>query len=80
MNIQEVISQLTEKFGNSFDISKVTELLKTLDLKNLSLTDIIAKLQTSGLLDNVNLDSVKGGMLDGLKSKAGNILGGILGK
>lgn len=79
MNIQEIIAQLTEKFGNSFDISKVTEVLKTLDLKSLSLTDIIAKLQGSGLLDNVNLDSVKGGMLDSLKSKAGGILGGILG-
>ncbi len=80
MNIQEIISQLTEKFGGSFDISKVTELLKTLDLKNLSFTDVVAKLQASGLLDNVNLDSIKGGMLDGLKSKAGNILGGMLGK
>lgn len=80
MNIQEIIAQLTEKFGSSFDISKVTELLKTLDLKNLSFPDVIAKLQASGLLDNVNLDSVKDGLLDGLKSKAGNILGGILGK
>ncbi len=80
MNIQEIISQLTEKFGGSFDISKVTELLKTLDLKNLSFADVVAKLQASGLLDNVNLDSIKGGMLDGLKSKAGNILGGMLGK
>ncbi len=80
MNIQEIISQLTEKFGGSFDISKVTELLKTLDLKNLSFADVVAKLQASGLLDNVNLDSIKGGMLDGLKSKAGNILGGMFGK
>lgn len=75
MNIQEIISQLTAKFGNSFDIAKVTEVLKTLDLKNLSLTDIIAKLSASGLLKNVN-DSA----LDGLKKKAGSMLGGMFGK
>ncbi len=75
MNIQEIISALTAKFGNSFDIAKVTEVLKTLDLKNLSLTDIIAKLSASGLLKNVN-DSA----LDGLKKKAGSMLGGMFGK
>lgn len=80
MDIQEILKQLTAQFGNSFDINKVTESLKTLDLKNLSLTDIISKLNAQGLLKNVNLDSVKGNVIDELKDKAGSMLGGIFGK
>ena len=80
MDIQEIIKQLTSKFGDSFDISKVTDVLKTLDLKNLSLPDIISKLGAQGLLENVNLDSVKGSVVDELKSQAGGLLGGIFGK
>ena len=80
MDIQEIIKQLTAKFGDSFDISKVTEALKSFDLKNLSLTDIISKLGAQGLLQNVNLDRLKGNVVDELKSKAGGMLGGIFGK
>lgn len=80
MDIQEIIKQLTAKFGDSFDISKVTEVLKTLDLKNLSLSDIISKLGAQGLLENVNLDSVKGNVMDELKNKASGMLGGLFGK
>ncbi|MDE6809114.1 MAG: hypothetical protein K2J42_03380 [Muribaculaceae bacterium] len=80
MDIQDIIKQLTSKFGNNFDISKVTDVLKTLDLKNLSLTDIISKLHADGLLNNVNLDDVKENVVDNLKSKAGSMLGGIFGK
>lgn len=80
MNIQEIISQLTEKFGGSFDVSKVTNLLKSIDLKNLDFSDIVSKLHAEGLLNNVNLDSVKDSMLDNLKNKAGGMLGNIFGK
>ena len=80
MDIQDIIKQLTSKFGNNFDISKVTDVLKTLDLKNLSLTDIISKLHADGLLNNVNLDDVKENVVDNLKNKAGSMLGGIFGK
>lgn len=83
MDIHEILAQLKEKFGDSFDISKVTEHLKGLDLKNLSLTDIISKLHADGLLSNLgnmDLNNVKGNVLDGLKEKAGNVLGGIFGK
>ena len=80
MDIQEIIKQLTAKFGDSFDITKVTDVLKTLDLKNLSFSDIVSKLGAQGLLENVNLDSVKGSVVDELKSKAGSMLGGMFGK
>lgn len=87
MDIQQILGQLKDKFGDSFDVAKVTNALKLLDLKNLSLTDIISKLHADGLLANVanlNLDSVKDSVkdsvVDGLKSKAGSMLGGLFGK
>lgn len=84
MDIQDILAQLKDKFGDSFDISKVTSALKVLDLKNLSLPDIISKLHADGLLSNVgqhlNLDSVKDNVMEGLKNKAGGMLGGIFGK
>lgn len=80
MDIQDILSQLTAKFGDNFDISKVTDALKGIDLKNLDFSQILSKLHADGLLSNLNLDSVKGNVLDGLKDKAGDILGGIFGK
>ncbi|MBD5241222.1 MAG: hypothetical protein HDS59_03995 [Barnesiella sp.] len=80
MDIQDILSQLTAKFGDNFDISKVTDALKGIDLKNLDFSQILSKLHADGLLSNLNLDSGKGGVLDGLKDKAGDILGGIFGK
>lgn len=80
MDIQAIISQLTHHFGDNFDIAKVTSALKGIDLKNLDFKDIVSKLHADGLLDNVNLDSVKGSLLDGLKEKAGGMLGGLFGK
>ena len=83
MDIQEILAHLKEKFGDSFDISKVTSALKGFDLKNLSLTYIISKLHADGLLNNIGnigLDSVKDNVIEGLKNKAGGMLGGIFGK
>ncbi len=80
MDIQAILGQLTAKFGNSFDVSKVTDVLKSLDLKNLSFSDIVSKLTASGLLSNVNMDDMKENVIDTRKSKAGGMLGGIFGK
>lgn len=80
MDIQQIISQLTQHFGDNFDIAKVTSALKGIDLKNIDFKDIVSKLHADGLLNNINLDSVKGSVLDGLKDKAGGMLGGLFGK
>ena len=80
MDIQQIIGQLKDKFGDNFDIAKVTSALKGFDLKNLDFAEIVSKLHASGLLDSVNLDSLKGNVLDGLKEKAGGMLGGLFGK
>lgn len=83
MDIQEILGHLKDKFGDSFDITKVTSALKLLDLKNLSLPEIVSKLHADGLLSNVghlDLDSVKDNVVEGLKNKAGGMLGGLFGK
>ncbi len=80
MDIQQIIAHLKENFGDNFDIAKVTTALKGFDLKNLNITEIVSKLHADGLLKNINLDSMKGNVLDGLKEKAGGMLGGIFGK
>ena len=80
MDIQQIIAHLKENFGDNFDIAKVTNALKGFDLKNLNITEIVSKLHADGLLKNVNLDSVKGNVIDGLKEKAGGMLGGLFGK
>ncbi len=80
MDIQQIIAHLKENFGDNFDIAKVTSALKGFDLKNLNITEIVSKLHADGLLNNVNLDSLKGNVLDGLKEKAGGMLGGLFGK
>ncbi len=80
MDIQQILAQLKDKFGDNFDIAKVTSALKGLDLKNLDFSEIVSKLHASGLLNNVNLDSLKGNVIDGLKEKAGGMLGGLFGK
>ncbi|MDE6479423.1 MAG: hypothetical protein K2L45_04060 [Muribaculaceae bacterium] len=80
MDIQAIIAQLKQHFGDNFDIAKVTSALKGFDLKNLDFKDIVSKLHADGLLNNINLDSVKGNVLDGLKEKAGGMLGGLFGK
>lgn len=80
MDIQQIIAHLKENFGDNFDIAKVTSALKGFDLKNLNISEIVSKLHADGLLNNINLDSVKGSVLDGLKGKAGDMLGGLFGK
>ena len=80
MDIQQILGQLKDKFGDNFDIAKVTSALKGFDLKNLDFAEIVSKLHASGLLNNVNLDSVKDNVIDGLKEKAGGMLGGLFGK
>ena len=80
MAIQAIIAQLKQHFGDNFDIAKVTSALKGFDLKNLDFKDIVSKLHADGLLNNVNLDSIKGNVLDGLKEKAGGMRGGLFGK
>lgn len=75
MDIQNIISELTSKFGGNFDISAVTEHLKGVDLSNFSMTEIIEKVKGAGLIGDLDGDGVQEGLIDELKGKIGSIFG-----
>ena len=80
MEIQEITTQLQSKFGGWFDVSKVTEILKGVDLKGMSFDDIVSKVKEGGLLGDLDGDGVKESLVDEIKGKAGQIFGGMFGK
>lgn len=74
MDIQSILSELTSKFGNNFDIAKVTELIKGQDgHENFSITEIIDKVKGAGLLGDLDGDGVKESAIDEIKGKIGNL-------
>ncbi|MCM1110508.1 MAG: hypothetical protein NC336_04820 [Clostridium sp.] len=76
MDIQNILSELTSRFGGgSFDISAVTEHLKGIDTGNLSITEIIEKVKNSGLIGDLDGDGVKESLIDEIKGKIGGIFG-----
>lgn len=75
MDIQNILSELTSKFGGSFDVTKVTEHLNGLDLNNLSMTEIIEKVKGSGLVGDLDGDGVVESTFDEIKGKIGSIFG-----
>lgn len=56
MEINEIISNLKAQFGDKIDVAKVTDMLKGQDLSKLSMPEIIAKLQSGGLLGDLDGD------------------------
>ena len=72
MEINEIISQLKDKFGNSINVEQITEKLKGFDHSKMSFTEIIAKLKDG--------DGKVESTIDELKGKASQMFGGIFGK
>ncbi|MCM1451869.1 MAG: hypothetical protein NC102_06395 [Clostridium sp.] len=73
MEITEIIGQLKDKFGDTFDVAQVTEKLKGFDLKNMNMSEITSKL--SGLVGDLDGDGVQEGIIDEIKGKIGGIFG-----
>lgn len=73
MDIQSILSELTSKFGGSFDITAVTEHLKGIDTSNFSMTEIIEKVKGAGLIGDLDGDGVKESVIDEIKGKIGSI-------
>lgn len=83
MDIQEIIAQLKEKFGDKVDVSQVTEKLQGMDLKNMDFSQITSALSADGaigkMIGDLDGDGVQESPLEELKGKASQILGGIFG-
>ena len=75
MDIQNIISQLTSKFGNNFNIAAVTEHLKSIDTSKLSINEIIEKVKSTGLIGDLDGDGVKESPLEEIKGKLGSLFG-----
>lgn len=75
MDIQNILSELTSKFGNSFNVSKVTEHLKGIDTSKFSMTEIIEKIKGAGLVGDLDGDGVKESAFEEIKGKIGNFFG-----
>ncbi len=78
MDIQEIIQQLKDKFGDKIDMEKITEYVKnaTSDGKT-SIEDIIAKVKDGSLLGDLDGDGQKEGLIDEIKGKATDLAGSL---
>lgn len=75
MDIQSILTELTSKFGGSFDISAVTEHLKGIDLNNFSMDEIIEKVKGSGLIGDLDGDGVQESAFEEIKGKISSLFG-----
>ena len=75
MEIQEVITQIKDKFGDKVDISAITEKLKGIDLSKFNFNEILDKLNLSNLVGDLDGDGVKESFLDEMKGKISGMFG-----
>lgn len=76
MDIQNIISELSSKFGGKFDVEKVTEHIKGMgDTSKFSMTEIIEKVKGAGLIGDLDGDGVKESVFEEIKGKIGSLFG-----
>lgn len=75
MDLDNILSELTSKFGGSFDLSAVTEHLKGIDTSKFSMSEIIEKVKSSGLIGDLDGDGVKESAFEEIKGKISDIFG-----
>ena len=80
MEINELIGQLKDKFGDTVNVSQITEKLKGFDHSKMSFTEIVAKLKEGSLLGDLDGDGKVESTIDEIKGKAAQMFGGVFGK
>ena len=75
MDIQEIIGQLKDKFGDKVDVDAITAHFKGTDTSNFSVTDIIEKVKNAGFLGDLDGDGVNEGLVEEIKGKIGSLFG-----
>lgn len=74
MDIQSVIAEMKDKFGDKIDVEAIKEKLKDVDLSKFSMTEIIEKVKGASLGD-FDGDGVKESAFEEIKGKIGNLFG-----
>lgn len=80
MEINEIISQLKDKLGDSVNVEQITEKLSGFDHSKMSFTEIVAKLKDGNIIGDLDGDGKVESTIDELKGKAAQMFGGIFGK
>lgn len=75
MDIQNIISELQSKFGGKIDASAIKEHLKGIDTSKFSISEIVEKLKTGGLVGDLDGDGVQESTFEEIKGKIGGIFG-----
>ena len=75
MDIQSIMTELKDKFGDKIDIAAITEHFKGTDLSNFSMSEIVEKVKNAGFLGDLDGDGVKESLVDEIKGKIGSIFG-----
>ena len=75
MEIQEVIAQIKDKFGDKVDISSITEKLKDVDLSKFNFNEILDKLNLYNLVGDLDGDGVQESFFEEVKGKIGGMFG-----
>lgn len=75
MDIQSIIEGLKEKFGDTFDVSKVKAMFKDVDTSKFSMSEIIEKVKAKGLVGDLDGDGVKESLFEEIKGKVGSMFG-----
>lgn len=75
MDIQNILSELTSKFGDKIDIEKVKEHLSDIDTSKFSFSEIVEKIKGAGILGDLDGDGVKESAFEEIKGKIGSMFG-----
>ena len=75
MDIQEIVGQLSDKFGNKVNVDAITAHFKGMDTSKMSFNDIISKAKDANLLGDLDGDGDEEGLFEEIKGKIGSLFG-----
>lgn len=89
MDIQQVIADLKEKFGDKIDVDSIKSKLQGMNLKGMDFSQIVAKLKADGaslgdkiggMIGDLDGDGVQESPIEELKGKASQVFGNMFHK
>lgn len=75
MDIQAIIAQLKDKFGDKVDVAGITEHFKGQDTSKFSFAEIVEKVKGKGLVGDLDGDGIEESTIDEIKGKISSLFG-----